>query len=323
MDLSSITTKQFQPLTDVQRVWDFMVEVYADDWSNGVPAPFFEYALASAWLDKNYLFADRLWLDGDRVVAFTFYENPCTDVHVNLRPGYEALADAIVEYGETQMPRFDGEKAFVLYPGQTALIEAVKRRGYVIRHEEVDHAFDFETGALDYPLPEGFHVIDPPACEPEKLARCFWRGFGSKLARCFWRGFGSDEREPFENWADRVTGDDWTAQRSYYGVLGVTLAPPPHATYDHNVIIADGTGEYACFSGMWWVPEDRLAYMEPLCTVPEHRGKGLAAAALSMHVRRLRPLGARLMTGGGSPFYARIGYNRQIRWQHWEKEQTT
>ena len=218
MDLSSITTKQFQPLTDVQRVWDFMVEVYADDWSNGVPAPFFEYALASAWLDKNYLFADRLWLDGDRVVAFAFYENPCTDVHVNLRPGYEALAEEIVEYGETQMPRFDGEKAFVLLPGQTALIEAVKRRGYVVRHEEVDHAFDFETGVLDYPLPEGFHVIDPPACEPEKLARCFWRGFGN------------DEREPFENWADRVTGDDWTAQRSYYGVLGETLAPPPHAT---------------------------------------------------------------------------------------------
>ena len=311
MDLSSITTKQFQPLTDVQRVWDFMVEVYADDWSNGVPAPFFEYALASAWLDKNYLFMDRLWLDGDRVVAFAFYENPCTDVHVNLRPGYEALAEEIVEYGETQMPRFDGEKAFVLFPGQTALIEAVKRRGYVVRHEEVDHAFDFETGALDYPLPEGFHVIDPKTCEPEKLARCFWRGFGN------------DEREPFENWADRVTGDDWTAQRSYYGVLGETLAPPPHATYDHNVIIADGTGEYACFSGMWWVPEDRLAYMEPLCTVPEHRGKGLAAAALSMHVRRLRPLGARLMTGGGSPFYARIGYNREIHWQHWEKEQTT
>jgi predicted N-acetyltransferase YhbS len=74
---------------------------------------------------------------------------------------------------------------------------------------------------------------------------------------------------------------------------------------------------------MWWVPENRLAYMEPLCTVPEHRGKGLAAAALSMHVRRLRPLGARLMTGGGSPFYARIGYNREIHWQHWEKEQTT
>ncbi len=174
--MNSITTRQFQPLSDEGRVWDFMVEVYAEDWSNGVPAPFFEYALASAWLDKNYLFMDRLWLDGDRVVAFAFYENPCTDVFVNLRPGYEALADEIVEYGETRMPRFGGEKAFVLFPGQTALIEAVQRRGYVVAHEDVDRVFDFETGALDCPLPKGFHLTDPTGCEPEKLARCLhWK----------------------------------------------------------------------------------------------------------------------------------------------------
>ena len=67
--------------------------------------------------------------------------------------------------------------------------------------------------------------------------------------------------------------------------------------------------KYVCFSGMWWVPENHLAYMEPLCTVPEHQHKGLAAAALSEHVRRLRPLGAEVMTGGGNPFYEKIGYS--------------
>ena len=40
--------------------------------------------------------------------------------------------DEIVEYGETQMPRFGGEKAFVLFPGQAALIDAVKRRQPVL-----------------------------------------------------------------------------------------------------------------------------------------------------------------------------------------------
>ncbi len=307
----SITTKQFQPLTDEQMVWDFMVETYDPDRAHGMAAPFFEYALCSSWLDKHYLFMDRLWLDGDRVAAFAFYENPCTDVYVNLRPGYEFLADAIVEYGETRMPRFDGEKAFVLFPGQTALIDAAKRRGYALDHEEPEYCFDFATHDLNRPIPEGFHLIDPPSCDPVKLARCFWKGFGHA------------ERAPFENWAEHVRGDDWNAQRSYYGVLGETLAPPPHATYDHNVIIADAAGEYACFSGMWWVAANRLAYMEPLCTIPEYRRRGLAEAALSEHVRRLRPLGARYMTGGGDPFYRKIGYDRIIRPQYWKKEQTT
>ena len=75
-----------------------------------------------------------------------------------------------------------------------------------------------------------------------------------------------------------------------------------------DVIIADESGEYVCFSGMWWVPENRLAYMEPLCTVPAHQHKGLAAAALSRHDQVLRKLGAEVMTGGGNEFYRKIGY---------------
>ena len=62
---------------------------------------------------------------------------------------------------------------------------------------------------------------------------------------------------------------------------------------------------------MWWVPEDHLAYMEPLCTVPQHRRKGLASAALTQHYRRLQPLGATRMTGGGDPFYEKIGYGKE------------
>lgn len=310
--MKGIITKQFQPLTDVNLAWDFMTEVYDHERSNGVPAPFFEYALASSWLDRNYLFMNRFWLDGDKVVAFAFYEEPCTDVYVNLRPGYEALAAEIVEYGEAQMPRFGGEKAFVLFPGQTALIEAVRARGYALAHDERDYEFDFATGTLDAPLPEGFHFVEATADGVDPL----------KLAICFWKGFGHAENAPFEHWEDRVTGSEWGVQRSYYGVLGETVAPPPHSTYAHNVIIADQAGEYACFSGMWWVAKNRLAYMEPLCTIPEYRGRGLAAAALSRHVRRLRPLGAERMTGGGSPFYRKIGYTHEIHWLHFKKEQT-
>lgn len=306
--MEHITTRQFNHLTDIHLIWDFMVETYEPDRGNGPAAPFFEYALASSWMDKNYLAMDRIWLDDGRVVAFAFYEASVTDVYVNLLPGYEALADEIVAYGETGMPHFGGEKAFVLFPGQTALIDAVVRRGYALESEEPEYEFDFAAADLDRPIPEGFHLLDPLDCDAEKLARCFWKGFGHA------------ERAPFENWTDRVPGEEWGPQRSYYGILGECLAPPPHSTYAYNVVIADEAGECACFSGMWWVEKNGLAYMEPLCTIPEYRRMGLAEAALSEHVRRLRPLGARIMTGGGDPFYRRIGYSRMIRWQRWRKQ---
>ena len=72
----NITTKQFQLLSDINLVWDFLVETY--DWKNdsGRPAPFFEYAITATWMDSSYSFLDRFWFDGDKVVAFAYYEAP-------------------------------------------------------------------------------------------------------------------------------------------------------------------------------------------------------------------------------------------------------
>ena len=58
-DIMNITTKQFQILTDVNLVWDFLADIY--DREHG-------------GMDQSYRFRDRLWLDGDRVVVFVFYE---------------------------------------------------------------------------------------------------------------------------------------------------------------------------------------------------------------------------------------------------------
>ena len=114
---------------------------------------------------------------------------------------------------------------------------------------------------------------------------------------------------------------DWTPAKSYKGVIGPMTAPAPHSTHEYDVIIADENGEYVCFSGMWWVPENRLAYMEPLCTHPDHRRKGLAAAALSRHYHQMKALGATHMTGGGNPFYEKLGYGKGIHWTFWKRKE--
>ena len=102
-------------------------------------------------------------------------------------------------------------------------------------------------------------------------------------------------------------------------MIGPWLSPSPHATPEFNLVIADDKEDYGCFSGMWWVPENHLAYMEPLCTAPKHRRKGLAAAALSKHYHRMKALGATHMTGGSNPFYEKIGYGKGSHWTFWKK----
>ena len=44
----AITTKQFQLLTDIDLVWDFLVDIYDRENGSGMPAPFFEHAIRAS-----------------------------------------------------------------------------------------------------------------------------------------------------------------------------------------------------------------------------------------------------------------------------------
>lgn len=284
-----------------------MTDVYDHAWTNGPAAPFFEYALISAWLDKAYLHLNRFWLDGDRPVGFVFYEQPVTSTFFVLRPGYEHLAGAMIEYAEAAYPRFEEPRELILLSGQTAFLEEARRRGYLVESEDPDYFFDLRKGALRAPLPDGYHFVDAARIDPLKAAKCLWDGFNSQTLGAF------------VDWEIPRRNGGRSPHELYQNLLCATIAPSPHATYEHTVILADENEEYACFSGMWWVPENHLAYMEPLCTAPAHQRRGLAAAALSRHDRVLRALGAEILTGGGSDFYQKIGHPDAHHWLHLKK----
>lgn len=126
------------------------------------------------------------------------------------------------------------------------------------------------------------------------------------ISKCCWKGFNHEETEGA--WAHQQEQSNYQLQVA------------PHATMELGVIIADERGEYACCAGMWWTPENKLAYMEPLCTIPEYRNRGLAAAALSEMYRKMKKLGATHMTGGDNEFYQKIGYKAAVKWTYWKKE---
>ena len=302
-----ITTKQFQILTDINPVWKLMTDVYDHAESNGPAAPFFEYAITSPWCDRDYLRLNRFWMDGDKPVAFVFYEQPVNQIYFVLRPGYESLASEMIEYVEKTYPKFEDPLELVFSSGQTALIEAAKRKGYAFTYNEIDRIFDFRQGKLDYPLDPRYHFVDPVTSDPLKVAKCLWDGFNKS------------ELGEFKNWDIPEKNDGRSPHELYQNVLGATISPAPHATYEYTTIIADENEDYVCFAGMWWVPENKLAYLEPLCTVPEHQHKGLAAAVLSRYDSIFRPLGAEIMTGGGSEFYKNIGYQGVHVLEHYSK----
>ena len=260
-----------------------------------MPAPFFEYAFSSFayWMDITYSYKNRIWEDNGKIVAFCFYENPMTDIFFSLKPGYEELASEMIAYADTHMSIKGGKIQLVLFGGQDALMSAAKQAGYHQKSEYWDMQFDFDD-VLDYPLPKGFHFVNPDEYDLDKGGKCCWKGF--------------DHEQDEGPW-------DYQYEQNNY-----LLEVAPHATTNLSVTIADEKGEYACYAGMWWTPENKLAYMEPLCTIPEYRHKGLAAAALSEMYRRTKALGATHMTGGANGFYKAIGYKPAEKWTYWEKQ---
>lgn len=288
--MKDITTKQFSILSDHMEVYQFMLDTFSNDRRGGVPAPFWEYALVSSWMDKSYLHRCRIWKDGERIVGFCFHENPVSDVYFSLREGYEELAPEMVEYAEKHMA-VNGELQLVLVGNQEEFELAAKAAGFTKRDGYDSLVYDCGE-PLSYPLPEGFRFTEPGGVDVAKAVECCWKGFGHEA-----------EDGP------------WDGEYEY----AYELVNAPHATTEHAVAVMNEKGEYVCYAGMWWVPENRLAYLEPLCTVPEYRHRGLAAAALSELYRRLRPLGAEYMTGGGDQFYAKIGYEQRVPWTFWRK----
>lgn len=293
--MKNITTRQFSVLGDCGKIYQFMLNIYERNWGNGVAAPFFEYAYSSFsyWMDISYSYRNRIWEDNGEIVAFCFYENPVTDIYFSLKPGYEELAPEMIAYADEYMPKKDGKNQLILFGEQTALINAAKELGYYQVYEENDMQFDFED-VLDYPLPEGFHFVKPEEYDMDKIGKCCWKGF--------------DHEETEGPWDHQYEQNDYQ------------LKVAPHATTELDVIIADEQGEYACYAGMWWVAQNKLAYMEPLCTISEYRNRGLAAAALSEMYRKTKELGATHMTGGSNEFYKKIGYKSAVKWTYWKKK---
>jgi predicted N-acetyltransferase YhbS len=191
------------------------------------------------------------------------------------------------------MPNMNNKQQLILFKGQETLIEVATKAGFQCVGKRVDMVFSFEK-TLEYELPEGFHFVEEDKINIEKVSECCWKGFDHEVEDGPWNG---------------------DAEHNYH------LLQAPHATPQYTVVIENEKGEYVCYAGMWWTPQNHLAYMEPLCTVPSYRGKGLAAAALSELYRKMKQSGATHMTGGSNKFYSKIGFDPTIEWTFWRKNE--
>ena len=101
---------------------------------------------------------------------------------------------------------------------------------------------------------------------------------------------------------------------------GETVKAEKHLEIPEYIkVFAIRDGEYAAHCGVWY-NGGNTAYIEPVATVPEHRGKGLGRAVVYEAVNRAKEQGAkRAIVLLDQDFYKRLGMTKSSKVGTWVK----
>ena len=98
-----------------------------------------------------------------------------------------------------------------------------------------------------------------------------------------------------------------------------TSVSGPHLNRELNITVVAPDGEYAGYCGIWYDPATDYALVEPVCTDPVHRRRGVGRAAVLEAARRCGQLGAKVAyVGSDQQFYYSIGFVPHSSGTWWE-----
>jgi predicted N-acetyltransferase YhbS len=210
-------------------------------------------------------------------------------------PGYDPLLPEMLDFAETHLRNQERTLLFVpVYDHDEAFVALVRARGYQRNDGYTlwDSLFTVQGDLPDYVLPQGYRLQSmADDNDLDRRRKAFGLGFNH-----------SDPR-------------DWPSLLAYQGLQE---APDYRRELDLYVVAPDG--EFASFCLAWWDERNRIASLEPVGTVPEHRRKGLARAVVLEAIRRVAALGVKeLFVGSDQAFYLSLGFELAYAGHHWAK----
>ena len=268
---------------DYEAVCDFLIELNRADkthinwnWAR------FEWMMEHPEFDKSAKSAIGLWRVRNRVVGAAIYDMYFGEAFCAALPEYEALYPKILDYACREL-KDDTGLGIAVHDGNQAEIAAAKAVGFV-REEQQETVMRLDLDNLMISdLPEGFSLSElDPVREAYDFQWLLWQGFDH-----------GEDREAFER-EDPVIPQN---RRHLNQRLSLTALAPD-----------GGKTAYCC---VWFHKDADYAYVEPVCTIPCCRGKGIAAALLSEALSRAKMLGAKeAYVISDLPFYEKLGFEK-------------
>ena len=242
----------------------------------------FEWMMEHPEFDKQAIRSIGLWWEQGRIVGAAIYDMYFGEAFCAALPEYEALFPEILDYAYRELKDNAG-LGIALRDASQREITAAQAAGFT-PDDQSETVLRLDLDKLRRAvLPKGysFAALDP-AERPEDFQWLLWQGFDH----------GTDHGEFLQN-------DPIVPQRR------------PHLNRDLSLAAVSTDGTLTAYCCVWYRPDTDYAYVEPVCTVPAHRAKGLAAALLTEALSRAKTLGAReVYVISDLPFYEKLGFEK-------------
>ncbi|MBN1919985.1 MAG: GNAT family N-acetyltransferase [Anaerolineae bacterium] len=298
----TIQFRHYHHASDYALVSDFLITHYQPDNQDGNwIEPAWEYMHFHPALDAANMNRFGIWEEAGGIVAVVHYEWHLGEAFFQFHPAYRHLRVEILDYAEANLlgiSRRDGRPYLLAYVNDTdpEFLALVQSRGYTKEPDETRpmSAFDIPDPFPPIPLAEGFRLTS-------LAEECDW----AKVHRVLWRGFDHGDDVP-------MTDEELESRRRMFDT--------PKARRDLKIAVVAPNGNFVAFCGMFYEPQGRFAYVEPVATDPAYRRLGLGRAAVLEGIRRCGALGATVAyVGSDQQFYRAIGFRRVYDTECWVK----
>ncbi len=294
----TISFRHYQHPQDYQRISQFLIENYQPNNQDGNwLEPAWEYMHGHPYLQPEHLGKIGIWEVDGEIVAVSHYEWRLGEAFFQFKPGYHYLREQMLDYAEINLTAPDGYLHTFVNNNDLEFITLVKSRGYIhLPYEDRPLArFTIPDLFPEITLPEAFRLLSL-AEEPD------W----AKVHKVMWRGFNHGDNPD-------MSFDELEMRRKMFDTVT--------ARRDLKVVVAAPNGEFVSICGMFYQPQGRYGYVEPVATDPDYRRMGLGKAAVLEGIHRCAALGAvEAFVGSNQAFYLALGFEVQSVTQCWRKQ---
>jgi predicted N-acetyltransferase YhbS len=293
--------RPYNQKADFTSIYNFLVETYRPgealyNWL----APRWEYAHFHPSILELDLSRFGIAEKDGQIIGVVHFESSQGEVICQVRPGFEEIKIDLLNYAEEidyrgmSQSRNKPIRVVYVYDYDTEFASEVAARGYEKWPDfgEVHSIYRLDQEIPAHALPEGYQL--------QSLAD---ENDYAKINQVLWRGFNHPGEPPEEEIEGRKFGQQ-----------------APNFRKDLTIVAVAPNGDYVSYCGMYFIPENKVAMLEPLATDPDYRRMGMAKAAVLESMRRVQALGAEICwVGSGQPFYTAIGFEIKFTIYPWAK----